>query len=146
MKSCVFIVFELLPWIIQLGDWALRWTEGNEAVQIAFVMFIFPLIMNALQYYIIDSFIKNKSPPEENDGRDEVGEEDALLINGGVADADEPITKEDDKDDATKSRSADLPSHISSHEHGSEHRPSAAGSSSGDTNGEEDALTSKHVR
>lgn len=147
MKSCVFIVFALLPWIVQVGDWALRWTEGNEAVQIAFVMLIFPLIMNALQYYIIDGFIKNKSPPAEEEGsRDEVGEEDALLINDDVADAEEPVTKEDGQVEATKSRSADLPRHISSYEHGSEHHPSAAGSSGGDTNGEEDALTSKHAR
>jgi STIMATE family len=58
MKTCVFFIFQLLPWIVQVGDWALRWTEGNEAVQIAFVMFIFPLVMNGIQYYIIDMFIK----------------------------------------------------------------------------------------
>ena len=51
----------VLPWIAWVGDWALRWTEGSEALQIAFVMFVFPLIMNALQYYIIDSFIKDPS-------------------------------------------------------------------------------------
>lgn len=60
MKFCVFIIFQLCPWIVQVGDWALRWTEGNEAIQIAFVMLIFPLIMNGIQYYIIDIFIKNK--------------------------------------------------------------------------------------
>lgn len=59
MKFCVFIIFQLLPWLGWVGDWALRWTEGNEVVQIAFVMLIFPLIMNAMQYYIIDSFIKD---------------------------------------------------------------------------------------
>ncbi|KAF2649564.1 hypothetical protein K491DRAFT_610531 [Lophiostoma macrostomum CBS 122681] len=58
MKLCVFLLFQLLPWIAWVGDWALRWTEGNEAVQIAFVMFVFPLIMNAIQYWIIDGFIK----------------------------------------------------------------------------------------
>jgi hypothetical protein len=64
MKFCVFILFQLLPWIAWVGDWALRWTEGNEAVQITFVMFIFPLIMNALQYWIIDGFIKDPSGGE----------------------------------------------------------------------------------
>ena len=58
MKFCVLAIFGILPWIALVGDWALRWTEGSEALQIVFVMFIFPLIMNALQYYIIDSFIK----------------------------------------------------------------------------------------
>jgi hypothetical protein len=60
MKICVLIIFLMIPGISQIGDWALRWTEGNEKLQIAFSMMIFPLIMNALQYYIIDSFIKEK--------------------------------------------------------------------------------------
>lgn len=67
MKLCVLAIFAFLPWIAWVGDWALRWTEGNTAVQIAFVMFIFPLIMNALQYWIIDNFIKD--PGHGDDGR-----------------------------------------------------------------------------
>ncbi|KAJ3562527.1 hypothetical protein NPX13_g8536 [Xylaria arbuscula] len=57
-------------------DWALKWTEGNEKLQIFFVMMLFPLIMNAIQYYIIDSFIKLKEtgherlPQEDSDERD----------------------------------------------------------------------------
>jgi hypothetical protein len=66
MKLCVFILFQLLPWIAWVGDWALRWTEGNEVVQVTFVMFIFPLIMNALQYWIIDGFIKDPSGGESH--------------------------------------------------------------------------------
>ncbi|RJE25946.1 Vacuolar membrane protein [Aspergillus sclerotialis] len=58
MKICVFFLIHLVPFIVKVGDWALRWTEGNTAVQIFFVMLLFPLIMNALQYYIIDTFIK----------------------------------------------------------------------------------------
>ncbi|ATY61145.1 vacuolar membrane [Cordyceps militaris] len=58
MKICVLVIFITMPWISTVGDWALSWTEGNEKLQIAFVMMIFPLIMNAMQYYIIDSFIK----------------------------------------------------------------------------------------
>lgn len=60
MKLCVLAIFAFLPWIAWIGDWALRWTEGNTALQITFVMFIFPLIMNALQYWIIDNFIKDE--------------------------------------------------------------------------------------
>lgn len=79
MKLCVYFIFMICPWIIYAGDWALRWTEGNEQLQIFFVMLLFPLIMNALQYYIIDGFIKNKEPGEghhaiptedEDDGED----------------------------------------------------------------------------
>ena len=80
MKLCVLLIFVLLPWIAWVGDWvslcimshkrmvslinisqALRWTEGSEALQITFVMFVFPVIMNAMQYYIIDGFIKDSS-------------------------------------------------------------------------------------
>ncbi|KAF2835006.1 hypothetical protein M501DRAFT_903008, partial [Patellaria atrata CBS 101060] len=74
MKLCVFLLFALLPWIAWVGDWALRWTEGNEAIQITFVMFIFPLVMNAMQYYIIDSFIKD---PAGGEGHEDLsGEEE----------------------------------------------------------------------
>ncbi|KAL1956590.1 hypothetical protein VTO42DRAFT_7001 [Malbranchea cinnamomea] len=58
MKTCVFFIIHLLPFVVKVGDWALRWTEGNTAVQIFFVMLLFPVIMNAAQYYIIDIFIK----------------------------------------------------------------------------------------
>lgn len=67
MKICVLIIFLVFPWISRAGDWALGWTEGNERLQIVFVMMLFPLIMNALQYYIIDSFIKQQSPKDGSD-------------------------------------------------------------------------------
>lgn len=81
MKVCVLIIFLLLPWISRVGDWALRWTEGDEVLQVVFVMLVFPVIMNATQYYIIDSFIKNQKPdheriPEEEDDGVERYEED----------------------------------------------------------------------
>jgi len=66
MKACVFVIFQLCPWIIRVGDWALRWTEGNEMVQVFFVMLFFPVVMNALQYYIIDSFIKDQKPADHD--------------------------------------------------------------------------------
>ncbi|EJT81625.1 hypothetical protein GGTG_01603 [Gaeumannomyces tritici R3-111a-1] len=70
MKVCVLIIFVLFPWISHVGDWALGWTEGNERLQIVFVMMLFPLIMNAMQYYIIDSFIKKQTgaATDEDDG------------------------------------------------------------------------------
>lgn len=65
MKFCVLVIFLVLPWISRVGDWALRWTEGNEDLQVFFVMLFFPLVMNATQYYIIDTFIKNQNPEHE---------------------------------------------------------------------------------
>ncbi|CAO1597336.1 hypothetical protein XANCAGTX0491_001150 [Xanthoria calcicola] len=64
MKACVFVIFQLCPWLIRVGDWALKWTEGNATVQVFFVMLFFPVVMNALQYYIIDGFIKNQKPAD----------------------------------------------------------------------------------
>lgn len=73
MKLCVLIIFVMLPWISRVGDWALGWTEGNEKVQIVFVMMLFPLIMNAMQYYIIDSFIKKQTNDEATEGQGHPG-------------------------------------------------------------------------
>ncbi|WPH00575.1 Pfam:DUF3661 [Acrodontium crateriforme] len=60
MKLFVFFLFQALPWLPWVGDWALRWTKGNEALEVTFAMFIFPLAMNAVQYWIIDNFIMDK--------------------------------------------------------------------------------------
>jgi len=77
MKFCVFGLFQILPWIAWVGDWALRWTEGNEALQIAFAMFVFPLFMNAAQYYIVDAFIKDTGGGAGGaEGYERAGQED----------------------------------------------------------------------
>lgn len=84
MKICVFIIFQLCPWIVQVGDWALRWTEGNEALQIAFVMLIFPLVMNGVQYYIIDIFIKGRATADKEAEDGEHGDHDVDDEQGGL--------------------------------------------------------------
>ncbi|KAI1828045.1 vacuolar membrane protein-domain-containing protein [Xylaria intraflava] len=78
MKFCVLLIFLILPWISRVGDWALGWTEGNEKLQIVFVMMLFPLIMNALQYYIIDSFIKLQENGHERIPQEEVEDRDSF--------------------------------------------------------------------
>jgi len=103
MKACVFFIFQLLPWIVQVGDWALRWTEGNEAVQIAFVMLIFPLIMNALQYYIIDAFIKTQIPEDDQQSHHGTDSEHGGLLAGEHADHRESI----DQDEVCKAANPD---------------------------------------
>jgi hypothetical protein len=113
MKTCVLIIFLIAPWISRVGDWALRWTEGDEVLQVIFVMLVFPVIMNATQYYIIDSFIKNQKPgddheriPDEDtssfeDGRDSAVYEDPTSgssdeIHSGEEDDPEVLVKADD--------------------------------------------------
>jgi hypothetical protein len=97
MKLCVLLIFQLLPWLGWVGDWALRWTEGKAWMQITFVMLIFPLIMNAMQYYIIDSFIKDSSGSdyEAAPGDDIEEEEHEGLIRGRRGSDDDSNDSED---------------------------------------------------
>jgi len=106
MKFCVFIIFQLCPWIVQVGDWALRWTEGNEAIQIAFVMLIFPLIMNGIQYYIIDIFIKKKEPAD-GESEDTEPDTDAHGEQGGLLAGQDHGHGDFTDDDETRKDSAD---------------------------------------
>lgn len=78
MKFCVFLMFQFFPWLGWVGDWALRWTEGKEWVQITFVLLIFPLIMNVAQYWIIDSFIKDPAGAYDYDQVNHDDEDDSL--------------------------------------------------------------------
>jgi len=97
MKICVLLIFLILPWISRVGDWALKWTEGNERLQIVFVMMLFPLTMNIVQYYIIDSFIKKKEVDHERvpqDGGDDRDPFDDTIV-------------DDSDDDSTSGESSD---------------------------------------
>ncbi|KAI9483798.1 MAG: vacuolar membrane protein-domain-containing protein [Benjaminiella poitrasii] len=66
MKIIVIGLFHICPWIADFGDWVLRWTVGNYKLQVVFVMLIFPLIMNIMQFWVIDTFIKHKSDTNKN--------------------------------------------------------------------------------
>ncbi|KAK4193360.1 vacuolar membrane protein-domain-containing protein [Podospora australis] len=95
MKLCVLVLFMTLPWLEEIGDWALGWTEGNEKLQIVFVMMLFPLIMNAMQYYIIDSYIKKQEASV--DGHDD---DDGTPGAAGSAVYGELTSSETDDDDS----------------------------------------------
>ncbi|KAF2859477.1 hypothetical protein K470DRAFT_277670 [Piedraia hortae CBS 480.64] len=104
MKLFVLFLFTILPWLPWIGDWALRWTNGNEALEITFALFIFPLIMNAVQYWIIDSFIMDKQRSASGGkGYEAVGQGDPHA-NGGAGgyDDDRDDDYDDDDDDARK--------------------------------------------
>ncbi|KAL4901933.1 hypothetical protein BDW74DRAFT_169889 [Aspergillus multicolor] len=92
MKICVFFLIQMIPLIVKVGDWALRWTEGNTAIQIIFVMLLFPVIMNAIQYYIIDIFIKKPlSATQESDDTNTTSDneaDDRHALLGGLEDDD----------------------------------------------------------
>ncbi|KAI9892083.1 MAG: hypothetical protein M1814_001789 [Vezdaea aestivalis] len=117
MKLCVLLLFAILPWISKIGDWALRWTEGDERVQVFFVMLFFPVVMNAIQYWIIDGFIKeqhgnergdhHRVPSEDQDGEhesrdsqdDEVdGDEQRIVVDEEGSSEDPLLRKSEDSD------------------------------------------------
>ena len=53
-------------------------------VQVFFVMLFFPVVMNALQYYIIDSFIKDQEPSDHEQILSEDENEDGVDEDGGT--------------------------------------------------------------
>lgn len=64
MKLAVVALFAVWPGLFQFGDWLLSWTSGSAALQVVFVMGLFPIVMNVLQFWLIDSIVKlkEKSP------------------------------------------------------------------------------------
>lgn len=97
MKLFVFFLFQAMPFLPWIGDWALRWTNGNEALEITFVMFIFPLCMNAIQYWIIDNLIMDKKRgDDQNKGGYQAVQGDDHEDERGVGTSTCEIREEDD--------------------------------------------------
>jgi len=130
MKLFVVGLFALYPGILKIGEWLLSWTrtgDGKDAFQVIVTMGLFPIIMNILQFWLIDSIVK--------------GSEDALVAlqsdipRSSCADSQReplfgmPSDDEDDEDDSsilsrhdienpqTRSRSRDK-SKVSMHDEG----------------------------
>ncbi|CAO3624508.1 unnamed protein product [Cunninghamella echinulata] len=73
MKLCVFGIFKLCPFLFRFGEWALSWTKGNYRYQVLFVMLIFPLLMNGMQFWVVDTIIK-MTPKINNNSFDQIEE------------------------------------------------------------------------
>ncbi|KAG2138045.1 vacuolar membrane protein-domain-containing protein [Suillus bovinus] len=90
MKMLVVGLFTVWPEISKVGDWLLSWTAigDSDAFQIIFVMGLFPIIMNILQFWLIDSIVKASSSSVE------------LLTNSSDVHDREPLfhAPEDDED------------------------------------------------
>ncbi|KAF9450677.1 hypothetical protein P691DRAFT_700883 [Macrolepiota fuliginosa MF-IS2] len=63
MKMLVVGLLALFPGIFKIGEWILSWTwtEDGDAVQVIFTMGIFPIIMNIVQFWLIDSIVKSSN-------------------------------------------------------------------------------------
>ena len=82
MKLVVILLFAIWPGIIGVGQWLLSWTGGGGSVQVILyvqhingvsslmllisVMGIFPICMNILQFWLIDSIVKASTSRKGN--------------------------------------------------------------------------------
>ncbi|KDQ08880.1 hypothetical protein BOTBODRAFT_148497 [Botryobasidium botryosum FD-172 SS1] len=60
MKITVVVMFAVFPWLYDVGEWLISWTGDKGGVQVIFVMGLFPIAMNVLQFWLIDSIVKMK--------------------------------------------------------------------------------------
>lgn len=58
-KIILGLVLFYVPFLDDWGAYLISWTAFDKRVQIAFVMLIFPTIMNTIQYYVVDSIIQS---------------------------------------------------------------------------------------
>ncbi|KAI7898686.1 vacuolar membrane protein-domain-containing protein [Cokeromyces recurvatus] len=79
MKLCVYGMFRHFPFLFFWGEWVLRWTKGNYKYQVIFVMLIFPLIMNIVQFWIVDTIVK-VSPKNKDVARNNIEDEHSPLL------------------------------------------------------------------
>ncbi|KAG2195994.1 hypothetical protein INT47_011499 [Mucor saturninus] len=100
MKVVVLFLFGICPWLEGFGEWVLSWTAGNYRLQVLFVMLVFPLVMNIVQFWIVDTIVKHKDIlPIRLDGDEELAQD--MLISDGEYTQDDAFFDEDDVEDAT---------------------------------------------
>lgn len=58
MKIMLYIFVWWTPFLDDLGAFLISWTTFDPKVQVGFVMLVFPVVMNTIQYYLIDSIIE----------------------------------------------------------------------------------------
>ncbi|KAI8075231.1 vacuolar membrane protein-domain-containing protein [Gongronella butleri] len=81
MKMVVVLIFRLCPWLESVGYWMLGWTSSDYKLQVAFVMLIFPLVMNIIQFWIIDTIVKHSDKkPIRLRHHDDEEDTDTLLM------------------------------------------------------------------
>ncbi|KAH9943145.1 vacuolar membrane protein-domain-containing protein [Epithele typhae] len=61
MKLVVVSLFAVLPAIFDFGEWLLGFLGTSDAAQVIFTMGLFPIMMNILQFWLIDSIVKGST-------------------------------------------------------------------------------------
>ncbi|ODV85708.1 hypothetical protein CANARDRAFT_180115, partial [[Candida] arabinofermentans NRRL YB-2248] len=59
MKLIIYIMLIYCPFLVKFANWMLHWSDSSPNFQVGLVVFIFPLIMNTFQYYVIDNIIQS---------------------------------------------------------------------------------------
>ncbi|CEH17335.1 VACUOLAR MEMBRANE PROTEIN YPL162C [Ceraceosorus bombacis] len=59
MKLAVLFLFSLLPFLVDLADDILALFGGHKRAELLFSLAIFPIIMNVLQFWLIDSLLRH---------------------------------------------------------------------------------------
>lgn len=90
MKLFVLLIFYIFPFLFTIGKWLLGLFGKHKRAQVVFAMAIFPLVMNVVQFWLIDSLLRhnpNTSSYSKLINEDE-GERDGLMEGNGDGEAD----------------------------------------------------------
>ncbi|CAG8550864.1 6321_t:CDS:2 [Ambispora leptoticha] len=94
MKMIIVLVIQIAPFLFKFGAWAINWTESDPKLQIVFVMLIFPLIMNIVQFWLVDQVIKKRFEHIKLDNTSDAfaDEDDVFLHREYSLDGDSPLS------------------------------------------------------
>ncbi|CAG8605604.1 1603_t:CDS:2 [Paraglomus brasilianum] len=93
MKVIVLLLFRLCPFLFDFGEWILGWSLHDTRLQVVFVMLIFPLIMNIVQFWLVDQVIKKRFEGVKLDDSDGYGNEDDAFLGRKSIESDESARK-----------------------------------------------------
>jgi hypothetical protein len=64
LTSMKLLVVLLLSWhrLLDFGAWLLSWLGNGDTAQVVFTMGLFPIFMNVVQFWLIDSIVKAGGP------------------------------------------------------------------------------------
>mmetsp|Transcript_43073 Transcript_43073/g.31449 ORF Transcript_43073/g.31449 Transcript_43073/m.31449 type:complete len:87 (+) Transcript_43073:579-839(+) len=78
MILVIFLIF--YDALILLGSIILFPLEEYPNLELIVVMILVPLVLNAVQYWVIDTFLKLKETKSKNYNKDEPGKETSALV------------------------------------------------------------------
>lgn len=109
MKIILALFAWWMPFLDDLGNFLISWTSFDPRLQVAFVMLLFPFVMNTIQYYLIDSIIQSQEYDQFVKSSKVEEEEDRLIPEStpgsgysSISNNESIITPTDDNDEDLK--------------------------------------------